>query len=244
MRPLVFLDLDDTLFSTLRKNPTASIPVAFNRQGEWLSYMSSGQRLFLDWLARDAQVVPTTGRNRAAFERVRLDFDGFAICSFGGLILTPDGQPETRWHTRMERAALEHETPLERVVQRVLSVAAATGADVRARVIFDAGLPLYASIKHNQDDGASLATLALESEHFVPAGWRMHLNDNNMSVMPPFLGKEFAVAWFMEEIASHRSFALGVGDSLSDAPFMALCDYVIAPSRSQLFSLIASQAVQ
>jgi hydroxymethylpyrimidine pyrophosphatase-like HAD family hydrolase len=111
-------------------------------------------------------------------------------------------------------------------------------------VICDADVPFYVSAKHNRDDAAQLEALSAAVLPLLPDGWQLHLNDNNLSIMPPFLGKEHAVAWFLQELGGDCAFAVGVGDSLSDAPFLALCDYVIAPSRSQLFSLLATRATR
>jgi hydroxymethylpyrimidine pyrophosphatase-like HAD family hydrolase len=244
VRPIVFVDLDDTLFSTLRKDPTATLAVAFDRQDQPRSFMSERQRAFLAWLSRDALLVPTTGRNREAFRRVRLPLDGYAICSFGGLILTPDGEPEPHWHARMATAAADCQVLLTRLTERLLELADERGLDVRARVICDADVPFYVSAKHNRDDSAGLESLSAAILPLLPDGWQLHLNDNNLSIMPPFLGKEHAVAWFLQEIAADGAFAVGVGDSLSDAPFLALCDYVVTPSRSQLFSLLAARAAR
>jgi hydroxymethylpyrimidine pyrophosphatase-like HAD family hydrolase len=244
VQPIVFLDLDDTLFSTRRKDPSASIAVAYDRQDQPRSFMSGRQQAFLEWLARDALLVPTTGRNRDAFRRVRLPLDGYAICSFGGLILTPAGEPEPRWHARMETAAAGCHIQLTRLTERVLELSDERGLDVRARVICDADLPFYVSAKHNQEDAAELEALSAAVLPLLPPGWQLHLNDNNLSIMPPFLGKEHAVAWFLREIATEGAFAVGVGDSLSDAPFMALCDFALTPSRSQLFSLLAARAAR
>lgn len=44
----------------------------------------------------------------------------------------------------------------------------------------------------------------------VPAGWRVHLNGNNLAVLPPFLDKAHAVRWFRDHIAGPHPFALGI----------------------------------
>ncbi len=54
--------------------------------------------------------------------------------------------------------------------------------------------------------------------------------------MPPFLGKAHAVARLLPRLRQAHPEApiLGFGDSLTDAPFMALCDYAVTPTGSQL----------
>ncbi len=236
-RAVVFVDLDDTLFSTLRKTPAPVGPaVAHRRDGAPLSYMSSAQRALFALLSAAGMLVPTTGRNVEAYRRIALPFTGPVICSFGGVILTADGIPEPRWHALISAEAARHTDALLGLVEPVLRLGDRLGADVRARAIEDAGNPLYLSVKHNQDDGAALARVANQVHPLVPPGWRVHHNDNNLAVMPPYLGKERAVAWFRAELAPPGALAIGIGDSLSDLPFMAACDFAMAPSGSQVLA--------
>jgi hypothetical protein len=234
--PLVFVDLDDTLFCSRRKTPDENAePIAYRADGVALSFMTGRQRSFFEWLSRDAVLVPTTGRNAAALGRVRLRFTDHAICSFGGLMLRPDDSPEPRWRAHIEQEARAALPQLGALLEMIRIEASRAGIDVRARSITDDGLELYLSIKHNADDAAALAALVPFVERHLPAGWRLGLNDNNLAVLPGFLGKEKAVAWYLEHLAAPHAFVLGAGDSFSDAPFLALCDYVLTPAQSQLF---------
>ncbi|WP_375767279.1 hypothetical protein NR798_37205 [Archangium gephyra] len=235
--PLVFVDLDDTLFCSRRKTPDLNAePIAYRSDGVALSFMTGRQRAFFDWLSRDAVIVPTTGRNAAALGRVRLGFADHAICSFGGLILRPDGSPEPRWRAHIEEQARAALPRLGGLLEAIRVEASRVGVDVRARPVADDGLELYLSIKHNADDAAALASLVPFVERHLPEGWRIGLNDNNLAVLPGFLGKEKAVTWFLEHLAAPHAFVLGAGDSFSDAPFLAVCDYVLTPAQSQLFA--------
>lgn len=242
--PLVFVDLDDTLFCSRRKTrDEGAEPIAYSGEGVALSFMTGRQRAFFEWLSRGAVLVPTTGRNAAALGRVRLRFVDHAICSFGGLILGPDGSPESRWRAYIEEQARAALPRLGALLEAIRKEASRVGLDVRARSVADDGLELYLSIKHNADDAVALAALVPFIERHLPEGWRVGLNDNNLAVLPSFLGKEKAVAWFLEHLAAPHAFVLGVGDSFSDAPFLAICDYVLTPAQSQLFGrmLEASQ---
>jgi predicted mannosyl-3-phosphoglycerate phosphatase (HAD superfamily) len=63
----------------------------------------------------------------------------------------------------------------------------------------------------------------------------LHANDNNLSLLPRFLGKEKAVEHVLDQhLAGEPRLTLGMGDSLTDAPFLNLCDYAILPCDSQL----------
>lgn len=242
MKPVLFIDLDDTLFHSQRKIVDAlGESVAVDHEGRPASFMTTRQRAFFEWLLRDTEVVATTGRSATAYRRVRLRLAGYAICSHGGLILKPDGQPERRWQERIGAEASAQRHTLAGLLDTVRSYTARAGVDARARTISEGDLDLYLSVKHNREDAGELARLAPALADDLPAGWRICLNDNNLAVLPPFLGKELAVSWFLREIVGNHAFVLGVGDSLSDLPFMALCDYALTPSSSQLFSSLLAR---
>lgn len=240
MKRVVFVDLDDTLFQTSRKDPAAVKPAAVDRDGHPLSFQSGKQSAFLDWLAEDARVVPVTGRSVDAFKRVLLPLGDWAICSFGGVILMPDGEPHPEWHRDIAAAAASAAPALDGLHAGIAALAGELGVDVRHRVIRDAGVPLYLSVKHNGHDAAAVARLAASAADAIPAGWTLHVNGTNMAVLPSFLGKERAVSFFLERVVGKRDvLTVGVGDSLTDMGYMRLCDFAVTPSRSQLFTLLS-----
>lgn len=242
MRRVVFVDLDDTLFQTQRKNPHADRLAAVDREGNSLSFRCGRQEAFLDWLADGATVIPVTGRSVDAFRRVTLSLGERAICSFGGVILDADGNPESEWHRRMAEAADEAAETMDFLLGAVSDAAAAHRVDARYRIIRDAGLPLYISVKHNAGLAEEMTRLASAVSPSVPEGWTLHINANNMALLPPFLGKAFAVEFFLDRILGEEPIlTVGVGDSLTDVGFMSLCDFVIAPSKSQIVSVLSWQ---
>lgn len=248
-RVVYFLDLDDTLFASRRKTPDAAAePVAYASDGRPLSYITARQRRFFSLLAESGLLVPTTGRNAAAFGRIDLPFDAcHAICSFGGLVLTPgrheERQPEPRWHAHISRHSAEAAPVLDTLLDHIASEAKDGPVDVRYRVIEDAGNPLYLSVKHNQEDITALAGLAERLRPVLPSGWVLHLNDNNMALMPPFLCKRHAVRWFLEEVVGEPVLSIGIGDSLTDLPFMTACDFALVPTGSQIDTLCLQPAL-
>lgn len=245
MKKFLFVDLDDTLFSTLAKCPPGDAlqPAAYYRDRSVCSYTSRRQRAFLDLVDPATTLIPATARHRDAFSRVALPFNSYKILDFGGLILGPDDQPDPVWHARMDaalRAALPGLNEAAAVIDRYL---AAQGLPSRARVVEDAGLPFYALLKDVEKRGERL--VAVETEALAPwlagagADFYVHRNGNNLAVLPKSLDKALAVRYVMALLrAEHGDIVtLGMGDSRSDARFMAACDYAIIPSGTQLAGL-------
>ena len=108
-RPLVFVDLDDTLFQTARKmGDEPRFTATLDVDGQPNGFMSATQKSFVEWLLATADVVPVTARSVEAYQRVQLPFVHGAICAHGGVILNAQGQLDAPWHARMaDELALE-----------------------------------------------------------------------------------------------------------------------------------------
>ena len=67
----------------------------------------------------------------------------------------------------------------------------------------------------------------------------LHRNSNNLAVLPKTLNKARAVHHLRQQLQAEHGeiMTLGMGDSQSDARFMAACDYAIVPSGTQLAAL-------
>ncbi len=238
MQIVLFLDLDDSILQTLPKCPAGEAvrPVAYRQDGTPLSYMTDRQRALLEMLARSATVIPTTARNLDAFRRVDLPFTDAAVLDFGGVILLPGGRLDSTWDEQVRpqaRAMAAELAALHGSVQRFIEQHRLGAV---ARVISDFDMPLYVVVKHPEGDLSALDAIrrqhlaSLDTERF----W-IHHNDNNLSVVPRFLGKEHAVKHVLEHhVGPGPVLTLGIGDSLSDAAFLELCDFSVLPRGCQL----------
>lgn len=236
MRVIALVDLDDTLFQTIRKCPPgiahdALTPLAFATNGEPLGFASPRQMGFLEWLSEGAHVVPVTARSLDALRRVRIPFAA-AVCAHGGVVLGEDGVPDPDWAARITAAAAAEAPTLERLAAAVR----AEGPDLAVRVLTEGDTPLYVLVKHPGVDEAALNGAVDRVLPDVPPGWTVHRNGNNIALMPPYLGKRAAVEYLLPGLREKFPDAsvLGFGDSVTDAPFMALCDYAMMPTGSQL----------
>jgi hypothetical protein len=243
---IMLCDLDDTLFSTLRKCP-ADVPQAaltlsaWGQDGAPISFATPALRLLADWLAETALLVPVTARSTEALLRTRIGFD-HAVSAHGGVVLARDvdgkATPVPAWRERMETTLHPAAATLAAMLAEVMADAASLGEAIRARIIEEDGLALYLVVKSADpasDDGRLHRACAPMLAR-LPPGWTAHVNGNNVACLPPGLGKAHAVAWLLpqlRELYPDRP-AIGVGDSHTDAGFMALCDFAMLPTHSQL----------
>ena len=76
--------------------------------------------------------------------------------------------------------------------------------------------------------------------HIVDGSLYWHLNGNNLAVLPKIINKESAVSYLIDGYKRQHPelVTFGAGDSKTDAPFMALCDYALIPKNTQLFNTL------
>jgi hypothetical protein len=232
--------LDDTLFQTLRKCPAdvphdRLVPLGFARDGSALSYATPRQMSLIGWLAETSWLVPVTARSRDALMRARIPFTA-AICAHGGVVIGEDGEADPQWHAHAAGQSRAFQPMLDKLRDRVSAEAERRQVGLRVRVLGEGELGLYVLAKHEDTDEEALhATVDAMLAH-VPPGWTVHRNGNNVAIMPPWLGKQHAVAFLLPRLRARHPDApvIGIGDSLTDAPYMALCDYAMMPRGSQL----------
>lgn len=235
---IILLDLDNNILQSRRKCVSPIQAVAYKTNGEACGYMTAPQLSLFYWLNETALVIPNTARDVETFRRVNLPFKSYSICSFGGVILSPDGTIEAGWQQIIKARADACKQHLIDAYGKLSALASQRHFDIRSRLIEDGGMPLYVSVKHNQNRNEELVELGVLIKPFLPDAWTVHFNDNNLAVFPDFLGKEKASRWLLENCLkpSTEAVVLGSGDSFTDLPFMAQSDFALMPTGSQIFS--------
>ncbi len=248
MQNYIFLDLDDTLFQTLRKcgiGNEASLQVrAYLPDGTPNSYATDKQQWLWHWLNKGFRIVPVTARDRHAFERVNLPFQEEVVLNHGAVILDKQRNIDKIWMDKILQ-------PLPDYQDKLLQVWAAVEAYVRnntgfkARLVNDFDITWYGVIKHEDGSESTLKTLLdgiiKPHSHLQDGSLYWHLNGNNLAVLPKIVNKESAVSYLLDNYRQQHSQLLtfGAGDSHSDAAFIALCDYALIPKNTQLFNTLA-----
>ncbi|MCE6957758.1 hypothetical protein LAZ40_01615 [Cereibacter sphaeroides] len=247
MGPVLFTDLDDTLFTTLKSYP--GVPLSELRQiaeatnGNH-SYLCERRAAILDWLAIGATLIPVTARSRNAYDRVDLKrlFTSGGVLSNGAVILGPDGDADAAWTAVMAKHCHAAAPALEAIRSRV-SAAAAEGLDVRILDHAHEGLRIGLTVKSNPEGDAVTvnldAALAACGDAVTGGAVEIVRNGNNLGFVPAGVSKKAAVEHLLATRPDLKGRPLiGAGDSVSDLPFMKLCDMLIIPRGSQISRLL------
>lgn len=236
-----FVDLDDTLFSSKRRHaPTAELfPAATLENGEVISYSCHKQRFLQNLLQRAGKMIPVTARNLGAFQRVMLSFEHGAVLSHGATILNKDGNTDVMWQMEIHRQVGTLADEFAELLHRVQSSRSYQQNEIRAWLVYDADVPVYAVVKDNDRDESRLARFVQHNlvEWLLERPvFRLHANGNNIAIIPTCISKESAVSYLMagQRAVSPGVIFIGAGDSVTDEPFMHLCDFWITPTNSQL----------
>ncbi len=236
-KPLIFADLDDTLFQTRRKmngaDPHRQAAVAANGDPRKSSFMTARQSALFEWLNATTELIPVTARSGDAFARVDLPFRSWAIISNGAVILEPDGTPHAQWKVQMER----HLAPLADTMDQILTegrtAAQAAGIDVRSWIVEEDGVATYVVFKLNEVTPDSLR--ALKALPLPVTNWTRHFNSETLALIPPGSGKAVATGYLHAHLNADESRpTMGFGDSLSDLHYMQLADILMTPTGSQI----------
>ena len=188
-------------------------------------------------------MIPATARNLDAFRRVDLPFASWAVLDYGGIVLRPDGSVDQAWLTRMQGAMQAALPGLRELAGLIDAWAERTGFGGRARLIEDCATPFYLVVKDPEKIAARLEPIEREVvAPWIAEGARdyfIHRNGNNLAILPNALNKSHAVAYVTEQLRQAHGDILtfGIGDSRSDARFMAACDYALIPRGTQLAGL-------
>ncbi|WP_394751945.1 hydrolase [Crenothrix sp.] len=246
MQPYIFLDLDDTLFQTLRKCAPDDHPRLQLRatlpDGTPNSFATHKQQWLWQWLAKDFKMVAVTARDFHAFGRVELPFQEEVVLNHGAVILDKHRNIDAVWMVKMVSALPPyHEKLLE--VWQIIESYCASDTDFKLRLVNDFDIIWYGVIKHKSGMEAALLPIiqCIETHaHFADGSLYWHLNGNNLAILPKIINKQDAVDYLIQIYKQHdpELITFAAGDSKSDAAFMALCDYALIPTNTQLFKTL------
>lgn len=236
---LFLTDLDDTLFRSLHKHASTKgltqVTTALNdRHG----FSAPHENRLLETAKASGLVIPVTARSREAFDRVDLSFGTKrAVLSNGAVVLDENGDPDAGWASQM--SYIGHESSHD--MRGMMCMIREEFADaVRTWIVEENDAPAYLCMKVNGNPDENEAGRVISEagavlmEHFDLSEFQHHVNGNNLSLTPAGISKKAAVEHLVKSLDNRPELIIGIGDSLTDLPFMGVCDFMMTPSGSQI----------
>lgn len=233
MTPIIFADLDDTLFQTARKMSVKPNPrlLASSANNGSHSYMNEAQSVMFEWLNSTTRLIPVTARSTEALSRCLLPFSDYKVISNGAVILTKDDTLDREWFDRT-RLLSEANSELLEFAQSFVAERDPT-SKLRHWIVYEQNLPIYYCVKSNGEESC-LDNMQLLLDEAINDQLFCHRNGNNLAYMPHEISKRSAVEYLLHEIGDHDCRPIwGMGDSLTDLPFMQACQMMVIPTGSQ-----------
>jgi HAD superfamily hydrolase (TIGR01484 family) len=232
-RTVIFTDLDDTLIQTQGKVPEHALTLlgATDKNGYPLSFFTQSQKMMLGLFEKSgAIIIPVTGRNTDALNRVVYEFDNYRAVSHGAVVLKDKELICDNWLNEIGKELDEWRELMQICNLEIQQTIDSNQLDARTRVIIDQNVPAYISIKGKED-----ALSFIKGNNRFGDKFRRHENGRNHALLPPYASKKKAVEYIMKRLELDvNDLIVGVGDSLSDLEFMQSCQFAMLPNNSQI----------
>ncbi len=231
---LFFIDLDDTIFQTKRKNLEGIIPATFPLNPENISYMTTSQKVFIDTFLKmeNARIIPVTARDREQYNRTFLSKEPRVkdVAMYFSAVITENGEIDQKWENHIKSSYKKLKFPLDKMwslINKNIS------HDIfKMALVENFYIVIKNRLKGSENYIAQNEGLLPVLRNFLEDEYFIHYNDNNIALIPHFIDKRFAVEYFVDKYKPELT--IGAGDSLTDLNFMQSCDFKIIPKHSQI----------
>jgi len=234
-RIFAFVDLDDTLFQTKQKNEQGITPATQAPNDSSISYMTDYQSLFLELLQghNKVSIIPTTARDLRQYNNTFLSQQGdiqYAILYFGAVILKQGSKDQT-WEAQIQAQYKKLSCSVDSVWSQMNEAKQAFEHGEKFKLSNVGGYYVGMKAEHGCDPKIA-AELFEQLKQLCPDDYFVHTNGRSLSLIPQCSDKSHAVEYLIKQ--HQPTLTLGVGDSLTDLPFMQRCDYRIFPRTAQI----------
>jgi len=232
---ILFLDLDNTIFQTKKRNKNGTVQATNTENSENVSYMTKAQEAFFNLFleSENSMIIPTTARNLEQYNKTLISKNEkikIAVLYFSAVILE-NNEVDRVWEKHIQEKYLSLKISIDEMYKYIESI---IDKDIFRLCNVDG---FYVSLR-NMSNKFKVVTeenknLIEKLESFLdPDEYYIAHENKNISIVPKFLDKRIAVEFLIEKYKP--SLAVGAGDSLSDISFLQICDFMAIPKRSQI----------
>ena len=240
--PLVFVDLDDTLFQSKRRISVATEELAvatYDASGQSSGFMLPPQLSLWNWLNRSCRVVPTTCRSLDQFRRTMIVSYESAILFCGAYVTDHNGHRDEEWTQRIVQQLIDlpwSPGEVERFLKRRFPQ-----SNLLIRLVGDAEHSFYVYVKDRSGGSHIIPSIIRQvRDEFVHPEMSLNVQKNSLFLTPSFINKREAARYLLDTKLNRDGVVIGIGDAISDCGFMDLCDFAMTPTNSQIWEKVTS----
>lgn len=197
-------------------------------------------------LTSQAELIPVTGLDEEGLLDVPAPFTSWQVLRHGAVILTPEGEEDPAWRRLTRETLTEREGALRLAFQAAQHIGWLGQLGTEAELHERGGLPLLVTLRHPHGLAHALGAAAREWRAWLEEGpfsgqLRLLEDPDGLTLLPREVNPESAVNYVLEQLGDEVDLSLGVSAQAADAPFLALCDYAVAPGAGPLLRAAVAQ---
>lgn len=237
-KTIVFTDLDDTIFSTIRKQDNYDVNFlkvgSIDSKGEPSGYLNPIQQVFFEHLKSMGKVIPVTARTTDALNRAVIFEKDMDAIWYHGAIIRYQGVIDNEWYNRsvkiLKNANKSFESMIKslegRNINKYFKISCSIYEDLE-------GLPLQVLVRGNNKGNLDEKEVANLLSGLDMGDLYCHMQRSYITFLPKGISKKEAVSYLIDK--ENFDMTIGCGDSDVDLDFMSICDYAVIPKKSFLF---------
>lgn len=239
---LVFTDLDDTLFSTMRKQPEYKVEECFvgtvKANGEPSGYLNPHQKAFFDRINSIGEIVPVTARITEQLNRAII-VKGFKHAAwYQGALVKINNEIDEDWKDISFNSLDFVQNDFEKLYKSLSTNHSFNDLHIildRFDDLDNMAYQFYVERKEKNRTLISMDVLGKYIEEYLDSEkYYIHQQFDYISILSKNINKAKAVKYIKEKL--NPILTIGCGDSDVDVNFMRECDYAIFPKKSLAFN--------
>lgn len=239
---LVFTDLDDTLFSTMRKQSEYRIEDCFvgtvKANGEPSGYLNPQQKAFFDRISNIGQIVPVTARVTEQLNRAVI-VKGFKHAAwYQGALVMLNGEIDRQWQDASFSVLDNSQKDFQKLYNCLSNDNEFNDLHIILDRFNDLNKMAYQFYIERKEKNRKLIPMERLGKYIQDNldlnKYYIHNQFDYISILPKDINKAKAVKYIKEKL--NPVLTIGCGDSDVDVAFMKECDYAIFPKKSLAFN--------
>lgn len=244
---LVFTDLDDTIFSTMRKQVGFSVEDCVvgtvKANGEPSGYLNPQQHAFFERIRQMGEIVPVTARITEQLERAVIVKGYQHAAWYQGALVKINGEIDEEWKTASFNVLDSAQSDFDALAAALRQSGRFEDLHIIVERFSDLGNMAYQFYLERKDKNRTRISMEyLDSyinEKLDSNKYYIHQQLDYISILPKEINKTKAVKYIQSKL--NPVLSIGCGDSDVDVSFMRECDYAIFPKKSLAFNEMYNQ---